>query len=681
MSASRAKRLLEGDVPYALAIVALAAWTISAVRARTGGEPAVPLDDAFIHFAYARSFATFQPLSFTPGAPPTAGATSLLWSLALAPLWLLGLRDLSLVWGAWLLGYLALFGLAVEARKLAAGLVSPWMARFAGAAVIAFGGFAWSAGSGMEIVPFAWLLVRAARLCAEVDESKDDPRKARALAITAALLPLARPEGGLLALFAAFVLFRASPADAPGRSRARRLALAPLLGIALPSLVFYARTGRAVAATAEAKWLVFSPYHRFGAGFFRAFFDNLAALVGPIAGGDFPSAHVVPPGARVLVPASLVALAIAARRTGRRVRALAVLLVAVGIVIPATYETFLANRLRYLWPFVAGFLVLLAVSIDVAFDLAERFREGLGKVRLPVAGFALMLLVTELPKSIEDLAGDASAVQRQQVAVARWARDHLPATSVVGVNDAGAMAYLGGRRTFDVVGLTTRGEARYWVAGAGSRFEHWERLPREQLPTHFAVYPQWLQLPPVLGAELTHVTVDGAPILGAPTVVVAEASYAALGSGEAPIDPQGRVLDALDVADLESEAAHGFELADALSPPEAHGRGANVLIGLDARVDGGRLGRVRDRFRLKLRRGGRLLARVGAALPHFSLRVRIDGVDAGALAIGPGLWQELALPLGPHAGEASWDGEAEHAVELEAPPGRTFVSMHYWSLD
>ena len=47
-------------------------------------------------------------------------------------------------------------------------------------------------------------------------------------------------------------------------------------------------------------------------------------------------------------------------------------------------------------------------------------------------------------------------------------------------------------RVFDVVGLTTPREAQYWVAGAGSRFEHYEQLDRADLPTHFIVYPGWM---------------------------------------------------------------------------------------------------------------------------------------------------------------------------------------------
>jgi hypothetical protein len=692
------------SVAYALATLALAAWTIQAVRARTGGEPAVPLDDAYIHFAYARSFATLHPLSFTAGAPPTAGATSLLWALALAPLWLLGLRDTALVWGAWLLAYAALFGLAVETRRLAEGLVSPWLARFAGALVLAFGGFAWSAGSGMEIVPFAWLLVRAARLAAELSEGRlperddadaPDAPDARApaalvrdLAITGALAPLARPEGVVVAILAAVVLVRAGRAGRAGRaarvsrdpsSRARLVALAPLAplaplaGIALGPLIFLALTGHAIAATAEAKWLLYSPYHH-GRAFLDAVSANLAALVGPILGAEFPSAHVLPPGGRILAPLSLVALAIAAKRTGKRTRAIAVLVVAAAVLLPTTYETFLANRLRYVWPFVAGWLVLLATLLDVVGERLERWHEGLGRVRLALAAFVLLVFAAELPKAIEDLAADAAAVRDQHVAAARWVAANLPATSVVGVNDAGAMAYLSGRATYDVVGLTTRDEARYWVAGPGSRFEHWEHLPREALPTHFAVYPEWLQVPPALGPELKHWTVEGAPILGAPALVVAEARWSALGSGEAPSDApsdapshasaSAHVVDALDVSDLESEAAHGYELGEAR-------RMANVLFGFEGRVDGGRLERTRDRFHLRLARGGRLLARIGATLPYAVVHVRVDGAELGALELG-GVWQEVALAVG--------DRDGDRAIEVEALPGRPFLAMHYWSL-
>ncbi len=44
----------------------------------------MPLDDAYIHFQYARSIATGQPYAYNPGLPPTSGATSFLYPYLLA---------------------------------------------------------------------------------------------------------------------------------------------------------------------------------------------------------------------------------------------------------------------------------------------------------------------------------------------------------------------------------------------------------------------------------------------------------------------------------------------------------------------------------------------------------------------------------------------------------------------
>ena len=120
-------------------------------------------------------------------------------------------------------------------------------------------------------------------------------------------------------------------------------------------------------------------------------------------------------------------------------------------------------------------------------------------------------------------------------ALGRWAGEQLPPNSVIGVNDAGAIAYFSGRRTFDLVGLTTPNEARYWVAGAGSRFEHYERLRNKELPTHFIVYRSWFAIEPLLGERLTQRTVHGATILGDSTKVACRADYAALGSATLPV--------------------------------------------------------------------------------------------------------------------------------------------------
>src|SRR5579864_2092091 len=81
--------------PY-LPLFAGVAWlahaAVSGVLAKVG-HPGASLDDAYIHFQYARAIAEGHPLRFQAGEPITSGATSILWPAILAPFWALGARD------------------------------------------------------------------------------------------------------------------------------------------------------------------------------------------------------------------------------------------------------------------------------------------------------------------------------------------------------------------------------------------------------------------------------------------------------------------------------------------------------------------------------------------------------------------------------------------------------------
>jgi hypothetical protein len=675
--------------PLVVATTALAYWSISAIRARTGGEPSVPLDDAFIHFRYARALAEGHPLVYSPGDPATSGATSLLWSALLAPFWKVGFRDVSLIWIAWALSFTSLALLAIETRRLAARLLPRGSAIAAGAMVLAFGGHVWCAGSGMEVIPFAFLLMRTARLCAELyerhvegetneeapapiktwDELNTDDvdpqtrtptrRLTIDLAICAALLPFARPEGAVVSLFAAVTLFLV---------RARRAAIAPLLAIAFPPLLLKLATGSSTSTTARVKWLLLNPYVD-ARGFWDKTLLNAHVLFSQLFDGKGPAKTFLPDGFFYAIVLSVPALLFAVKRRGHRYRALCIAIAALCIVIPATYDSFLANRLRYLWPFTAAWMIALAAIGDAAATLARRLDEKLVALRMVTAGIVIAVMAGQLAETIDDLAISAAGIRNQQVSLARWARDTLPRDALVAVNDAGAMAYLSDRRTFDVVGLTTRDEASHWNAGAASRFEHYERLAREgrALPTHFAVYPEWFEIAPVLGNKLTERTVEGATILGAPTMVAHEAAWLPwLGSSELPIAASGMLIDALDVADLASEAEHHYELLRAT-------RGGNVLVINEKRIDGARGDRELDRFDLRLVPGGRLVLRVGTTLPAAFAVLRVDGIEVKRFDLAADAWQELSLDV-PNA-----ITEGTHRLELAAAPGQRFLSMHYWS--
>jgi hypothetical protein len=426
-------------------------------------------------------------------------------------------------------------------------------------------------------------------------------------------------------------------------------------------------SGQALSTTAQVKWLIQNPYYDFPA-LIEQVGKNIGLLFSTLLDGRLWSAVFLPQGSGPVAWLALPALAYASVASKHRFRAGLLLVLALGMFIPTTYDSFLWNRLRYLWPFAAPWFVGLGISAQLLGQIGSRYRSRLSLIGPVGATAIVILLLTELPQSVRDLAQSARAISRQQVSLGHWAKHNLPHDSLIGINDAGAITYYSGQRTFDIVGLTTRGEARYWVAGAGSRFEHYESLSLRALPTHFIVYAEWMALPPLLGRLLTERSVPGATILGGTTMTAHAADYTTLGSGALPKNaPQAPLIDVLDVADLQSEADHDYRLLDASQ------RNNFIAYTLDGqRADGARGARQRDVFDLRVRGGGTLALRAGASQP-MSLRVMVADKVIGSVRLSAGAWQEAALTL-PARITAQ-----RTTVVVEAPAGKHFASMHYWS--
>jgi hypothetical protein len=670
--------------PYLPALAASALLGAVCVRAILGaaGEPAAPLDDAFIHLQFARRLAEGHFFSYVDGEGYSSGATSLLWPILLAPFHALGLRGVSLLWATWLLGTAAHAGLAVEAYRLSLRLAGRAAALGVAAMCMLFGAFAWFAWSGMETIALAWLLLRGARVagawCEPGEGSASAPPPLGEVLAVGIAAPLVRPEG-VVASIAIAVALALHPR---GRSRRRLFALAPLAGALVAPAINLVLAGHAASATAQVKWMPASPYYDVSA-VLAATAQNARLLVTNLMNGGDWTVLFLPEGASYAFLLGAVALPIAAYRRRAAHHGLFVLLVAAGAFIPCTYSSFLWNRIRYVWPFVGAWFVMLGCLARELGDLARVLYPRLVAVTPLVAGAFAGALGIRLPWAIHDLAQSASAITRQQVALGRWAAETLPPDARIGVNDTGAIAYLSGRRTFDVVGLTTEGEARYWVLGAGSRFEHYEKLPRARLPTHFIVYPQWMACPPVLGEKLTEATVVDQSILGGVTMVAYEARWDLLGSGALPrTPPAGLALaDELDVADLESEHAHAYDLTGAWDQDDQVAvEGDDGAPGQKPVADGGRMNRARDRFRVSLPGGRavRLVMRVGGEVP-VDLAVRAGGRAVGVVPVTTeDAWEEPSIDL-----PADLGGQVEIDVEArerdDTPPGKArFSSFHYW---
>jgi hypothetical protein len=654
--------------PYLPAIAASSLLGFICVRSilSSAGQPALPLDDSFIHLQYAKRLAQGGFFSYVPGEGYTTGATSFLWPLLIAPFWLVGLRGLALVYAVWLLGTLAHAGVAVETARITRRLAGSAAAIGAAAMCLLFGAFAWFAWSGMETVLLAWVLMRAARVAAEHVEPCEPAAPgvrppAMELIALGLVAPLVRPEGAIASVLAALAL-ALGPEKRLSRHSLR--ALVPLSGPLLIPLMHFAFAGHATSATASVKWLAASPYLDRGE-FWGQFFSNVKLLLFNLLDGEDWTAVFLPENASYAFFFGAIALPVAAFRKRLPAHGIAVAIVVLGTLVPCTYMSLLWNRVRYIWPFAGAWFVLVACFASELGHLARLIRPKVTYVTPLVAGLFAGALSGRLPWAVSDLAQSASAIDRQQVKLGRWAASNLPTDARIGVNDTGAIAYMSGRKTFDVVGLTTEGEAKYWVHGAGSRYEHYEKLPRAKLPTHFIVYPHWMACPPVLGQVLTEATVKDQSILGGATMVAYEARYDVLGSGARPAGASGELVDELDVSDLESERAHGYDLRGASDPDN--------LVGFDtekALADGGRARRNADHFTMRSDKAGRarLVVRAGAR-QNTQLRVRIDGREAGSIEVESSLFVEASLDVEVPSGTF-----AVQVVSAGAP----FSSYHYW---
>jgi len=680
----------------------------------TGGRWILPLDDAYIHQQYAVQAARGHPFQYDDQAPPSSGATSLLYPFIMAAAWRLGFQGDLLSAFAFGLGGVCLalsallmvrLGRRIHERlgPAAGGVPAAWVGLLAALLVLSNGALLWGFLSGMEGGLFIVLLL--ATLDAFVEQ-----RPGR-VALFGGLLALTRPEALILAglLLAGAAVQRLWQKDACGRW-SWWYVLPPALGLLQPMLNL-ALTGSTTSNGMRAKsWLynvptwpasIMQSIAKTAAEVWATFLmglapENAGATVAPLVRAPSQALLYMPP---LVALAGLAFLGLQALRDARRRcfgwAALLLLWIVAGLSATATMGTAQWHFERYQLPFFV--LALLAGALALAQLAAHAGRQQ----RSHMAFVALSLLAVaasalSLPGFVWRYGEATRTTLNQQVRLGEWVRANLPAGAVVGVHDAGAIRYYGRHPIYDLVGLAAPPEnSLAWRNGSGSIYELMERSPHP--PDYFAIYNDVWALPYFVGTQVFQkelFAVEAADMAGVVAASDRQFIYAAdwrlWNSGDCPYqqDVLDRVagmqlVDSLDVADLAGEAAHSYvwwqSQRKAGFPSDAF-QLTYYLSPNQEVMDGGRLITGGEAFDLTTSPGQEALL-VGRFLGQSAVRlqVKVNGRPLGPWGYAPipGRWQEQALEI-----PAEYITGTRTHVEIDVDAAQPDLEFHrpfyYW---
>jgi len=690
-----------GAVLLTLAILAVTAFHVGRMLKTelvvTGGGLSLPLDDSFIYLQYARAIAQGHPFVYTPGNAPTTGATSLGYPLLLLPPHLLGLPpSIAIAWALAIgvVGFAASALLMVRLGRRLGGWIGGGLAL---ALFMASAQLLWGYMSGMEIPLYATVLL------ASLSTYLSERREARFPKLRFWLLALAlsRPEGAILCfVFGVLILSDRHRAARAGAKihLAEPISILPFVFGALPFLVNLAVAGSIESTSSQAKSILAEPYKEAR----ESYIQNAPRVWGDIASsyaGQFLLDERGLPFRRMAIPFAIgVALYVLFARWPRTRSwdgGLALLpLVGAGVLVnslPVVWQVHLFRYQQGLYPVVllltsAGWGRLAAWGWTRLPRLAGALVAG-AAVLVPVIAWTPLLARADAEIALF-YAHNCENILHQQVRVGQWIDRSLPRGAIVGLNDAGAIAYYGRRSTLDLVGLTTAGFARVYRSGLGCLFEHLRRLPPERLPTYFAIYPGWFpywEESGILGPEAFRAHLGINTITGGTDLVVYPASWIDVRPTDRPVLPHPeiegkRLVDSLDLGWLEDEARHEWtadpEATDVLRR-YAYGDVQNRPV-----TDAGRIVRKSERFRASVTPGRdlTLVMRTDAWYPS-RLDVQVDGAPAGVwtIELSGTVWVEPTFTIPGGLIRNVRPLIQITRVEPDEPEARRdYAPFHYW---
>lgn len=425
-----------------------------------------PLDDAWIHQTYARNLAQLGQWAFIPDQP-SAGSTAPLWSAFLAVGHRLGLGPY--VW-TYLLGWVCLVGLALTGMRLYqawrpyAGRSVGWVGVF----LVLEWRLVWAAGSGMETLLFAWLILWA---LADLLQGR---RSWLRLGLLIGASLWVRPDGVTL-LGPALLVLWADEKDWAGCGRALGRLAVGVATTLLPYLLFnQLLAGSWWPNTFFAKQAEYAILRQ------TPLWQRLLSLY---------SLPLVGAGALLLPGLARLGLGAARKRDWKTAAVLLWLLGYLALYalrLPVVYQ-----HGRYLIPampvyFVAG-LAGWHGWLEPGSSLPVRrilSRTLLAALALTTGAFWLI--------GAKAYADDVAVIESEMVTTAHWVAANTPDRALIAAHDIGALGYFAHRPLLDLAGLISP-EVIPFLRDEARLAAYLDQRQAQYLVTFPGWYPQLIQ--------------------------------------------------------------------------------------------------------------------------------------------------------------------------------------------
>jgi len=536
----------------------------------TGGYFFLPIDDAFLHFHYANHLSQGHPFQYNLGEPPTTGATSLLYTILLVPGFFIGLSGDGIIYYSFLLGILFLFLSSWMIFKIGMIIFDKSLGIIASLLFLLNGPITWGYLSGTEVGIFSTIIL--ATLYFSLQEQDKGYKKT---IILGSLLAIVHPSGIILSFLLVFVLilniiFKGE------LSKLKNIYLftPAIVGISYLFLNLIL-TGSVFSTLLQARSPLFSPntplieilaraikfYVYLLKEIFGGFNGTYSEMIDSNAG---QSATYFAPFAFLFFLLGALPLAVKeiySKKLGFNILIISWFFIGIGIA-SITFPTDYSWNI-YVIPYYPLFLIGMAIGI---YHFSQGIANMTSSISLKealygISAFFIIFSIFSTSFFVIAYGKGCKDNYHKNIELVKWVKENIPPNITIAMTGINTLRYYENRNFIDLSGVGTKGLAKAYQNGVGSIFEwledknlHPECFILDRLDfTHSGLLKEELHSAKVVGVR---------PI---EPINVYQTDWSLANSGNKPVTLLNnyKLVDKIDVANLDSESNHNYRFWEA----------------------------------------------------------------------------------------------------------------------